>query len=240
MIALGRASKRGSRYLRGLSRADRDDVLSTALLACWELRSTYNPAVSLDDWFMEALKDARRSFKQGEYVTAEEFNHEMAIPDDTSIRAETFEAAIIIAASFSDREHMLLTDFMAGASWREIMRTHHASGQEVGNITRKFNRLRSLIPERHERQRMLRTVSNPGQSERETPIDRELARLEMPPTAGKECPPCWRCMWFQGFLPAVYTQRITTPADAEVQAAIWRTEAEKIKIATAIQAGVWR
>jgi hypothetical protein len=242
VTALARASKRAGKFLRGLSKHDRDDVIATALLDCWEHRADYNIAQPLDDWFMDALRAARRAFKRGEYVTAEEFNQEMAVPDDTSVRAQAVEAADILAAAFSDREHLLLADVMVGMSWRDVARKHNASGQEVGGVTRKLNRLRDLIPSRQEVQRTIRKfapsfhmdASEPG---RETQIDRDLARLEFPPPHSKDCPPCWRCLWYMGFMPAKYTKRTTAPADADVQAAVWAIENRKIAIAGAIQSG---
>lgn len=242
VISLARASKRGHRYLRGLKPADRDDVLSTALLHCWENKAMYDPSVALEEWFMSALKDARRSFKRGEHVTTKEFNFEMAVPDDTSARAEALAAAEVITAAFTDREHSLLLDLMGGSSWREIMRTHHASGQEVGNVTRKLARLRALIPERRDWQKVVRrfTAGSVPISDAAPQIDREIAQLDMPPPPGKECPVCWRCMWYYAVLPTMpYVQRRTVE-DEEVQLAIWNTESEKIKIATAIQNGTWR
>jgi hypothetical protein len=68
-------------------------------------------------------------------------------------------------------------------------------------------------------------------------IDRELAKLSLPPRGTKDCPPCFRCMWFYAYMPIRYKRKVTTPADAEVQKAIWDTEERKIDIAKRLRAG---
>lgn len=198
----------------------------------------YDPSVPLEDWFIEALKEARHLFKRGEHATSKELNFEMAVPDDTSIRAESLEAATIIIAAFTDREHSLLTDLMGGASWREVIRTHHASSQEVGHVTRKLAHLRELLPERRSLQRVVRR-STADVSMAEPEIDRQIAQLDLPPPIGKECPPCFRCRWFDGFLSATYEPK-STVEEPEIQQAIWNTEAAKLRIAAEIQAGFFR
>lgn len=209
VIALGRASKRGHRYLRGLSSADRDDVISTALLACWENRAAYKPDQSLDDWFMDALRVARNRFKRREHISADEFIEQMAVPDDTSIRAEVLE----------------IVEKLQANPTKQNMR-----------------KLRQLIPEPLEFQRVLRKSAEARDpyDQPMTRIDRELSQLDMPPKSNKDCPPCWRCMYFQGFMPTRYTPRRNVPNDEEVQRAVWATEEAKIAIAGAIQSGNWR
>ena len=61
VLQLARVAKRGSRHLRGLSHADRDDVIASALLWCWEHRTEFDQhEMPLEDWFSERLRAARR------------------------------------------------------------------------------------------------------------------------------------------------------------------------------------
>src|ERR1700731_4075777 len=91
VVTLARASKRARRYLPGLERADKDDIIATAILWCWENRATYNPAISLDTWFVGAVRNARQDWERGEIHTATELIEAFAVPDDTSARAELME-----------------------------------------------------------------------------------------------------------------------------------------------------
>jgi len=100
----------------------------------------------------------------------------------------------------------------------------------------RLRKLRHLLPDKVERIKVLRTVAaRESDNVRQGPapkIDQELAALSQPRKSGADCPVCWKCMWFEGFRPKIYKQRTTTPADPEIQAAIWATEQRKIDIAT--------
>jgi hypothetical protein len=69
-------------------------------------------------------------------------------------------------------------------------------------------------------------------------IDKEIERLDFPPPSGKECPPCWRCRWYDGFMPGTsktVRMPITEPA---VKQAVMETEARKIDIAQQVRDGL--
>lgn len=89
-VQLARASKRGQRHLRGLSRADRDDVIADAILMSWEEREQFDAAAgSLDNWFAERVRRARRRLKRDRpHVSITELN-EPAAPDDVERTAIT-------------------------------------------------------------------------------------------------------------------------------------------------------
>lgn len=60
-VALARTSKSGYRHLRGMSRADAEDVLSIAVVWCWENRDQFDAKVgALDDWFAERVRQVAR------------------------------------------------------------------------------------------------------------------------------------------------------------------------------------
>ena len=69
------------------------------------------------------------------------------------------------------------------------------------------------------------TISRP-------PIDHEIEKMLNGPRVGmKDCPPCWRCMYFEGWTPNLERYKPPTHvADPEIQKALQETEARKIKI----------
>ena len=68
-------------------------------------------------------------------------------------------------------------------------------------------------------------------------IDRKIEQLDFAPAHGKDCPPCWRCMWFEGFLPLGKRDTRMDIADDEVRAAVSSTEGQKILIAQQVRGG---
>jgi hypothetical protein len=238
VVALARASKRGSYHLRRLRPADRDDVIATALAWCWENRSKYDPSFTLEKWFDMALKDARARFfgggskrkKVDPVVTAVEFNEGMArrLPDAAEVAAE-MEGEVKAALrklTLSERQQIYRAA-MDQTPLPRHLRAHLAI-------------FRKRIPRRFGLIKVLRTASAVESDFAVAPparIDVELARIGAPGLHGADCPPCWRCKWYYGYAPIRYSQRVTVKADPEVQAAIWATEARKIEIAAALQAG---
>jgi hypothetical protein len=77
-------------------------------------------------------------------------------------------------------------------------------------------------------------LSDMEASKEESWIDRVIAKLDLPPRHGKECPPCWRCMWFEGFMPSGIPIRMSV-ADNEVREAVANTEARKLAIAQQVR-----
>ena len=65
-----------------------------------------------------------------------------------------------------------------------------------------------------------------------------LEKLEFSPAAGKDCPPCWRCMWFEGYMPAGKRETRMKIEEAEVREAVKNTEARKIEIAQQVRDGI--
>lgn len=56
------------------------------------------------------------------------------------------------------------------------------------------------------------------------------------PRQVKECPPCWRCRWFDGWLPATGFE-ITAPVgiDDDVRAACYSLDTNKVRIANEVR-----
>jgi hypothetical protein len=66
-------------------------------------------------------------------------------------------------------------------------------------------------------------------------IDVALERLEFAPAAGQECPPCWKCKWYEGLMPDGKRPTRMEIADKEVRDAVKNTEARKIEIAQQVR-----
>jgi hypothetical protein len=69
-------------------------------------------------------------------------------------------------------------------------------------------------------------------------IDVALERLDFAPPAGKDCPPCFRCMWFYGFLPGDKRSTRMNIEDIEIREAVKNTEVRKIEIAQQVRSGL--
>lgn len=239
VVSLARASKRARRHLRGLKRADRDDVLATAILWCWENRATYNPAVSLDDWFVGAIRNARKAWKRGEARQASEMVEAVAAPDDTAWSVEVRQAINRLCRSMDKRDKRIVQLSMEGMTQEDIA---EQADIPLRTVKRKLARLRSMIPERDDfavAQRRMPTGDSDTQRGT-SKIDKEIEKLEFAPSGGTDCPPCWRCKWFDGYLPAANTaRRLPITIEPEIRAAVLDVEARKIEIAYGQRRG-WR
>lgn len=232
VIALGRASKRGSFHLRGLKAHDRDDVVSAAILDCWENRAAFDPEkVTLDDWFMRALRKARQTLRKGHRVSASQLSIEVAGPDNVAATVEARDALRFLASQLSTRERHIVRLRGRGYTTEELTRKRvngqYFTQREIHSLNKRLKKLRDLIPDPVEFERLVRQHRD---SEEPARIDTEIERLDFAPMNGKDCIPCWKCMYFYGMKPSKY--RPTKLADAGLQEAVQRTERQKISIAT--------
>ena len=63
------------------------------------------------------------------------------------------------------------------------------------------------------------------------PIDHEIEKLLSGPRVGmKDCPPCWRCMYFEGWTPNMSRYKVPTHVDPEIEQALREIERRKINI----------
>jgi RNA polymerase sigma factor (sigma-70 family) len=238
VITLARASRRARRYLKGMDSADRDDVLGSAILWCWENRALYNPSVPLDDWFVGAIRNARRDWSRGESRQVAEIVEDFPAPDTTLALAQSREAAERLAATLSDRAAAVAALVARGYSRRLIGHKLRLSDYELSAIQKDLRRLRHLLPDETEFRATLRAASRGGSDSDArplAPIDREIEKLEFSPPPGKECPPCWRCKWFEGFLPGDHVPVRMPIREAEVRDAVLNTEARKVYIARRVR-----
>lgn len=240
VITLARASRRARKDLRDLGRADRDDVLASAILWCWENRSKYNPAVPLDDWFVGAIRNAKRKWVRGEIRQAAEVVEDIVAPDSTLAQAQALEAAERLVAGLDETARTVAGMMAQGHGRRAIGRALKVRDSTVSAIQKDIRRLRQLLPDDLEFRRTLRAASRDGSDNDErglAPIDREIERLEFSPPQGAECPPCWRCKWFEGYLPMGHKPVRMALREEEVRFAVLDVEARKIGIAKRVRAG---
>jgi DNA-directed RNA polymerase specialized sigma24 family protein len=240
VISLARASKRARKYLRGLAAADREDVLATAILWCWEHKTEYDPSVALDDWFIGAIRNARSAWVRGEARQSAELVQEMQGSDDPVTQAQAIEAVEAIARTLTPEENKIAELVILGHSRREIREKLGPMANEMaGTVRTKLAGLHDLMPDFRHVSRIIRSVRTPAvhdMSER-TPgnIDKEIAQLEFAPPRGAECPPCWKCRWFDGFLPTGKLSTQMMIKEPEVRDAVRETEARKIAIAKGVR-----
>lgn len=234
VVSLARASQRARRHLRGLGAADRDDILATAILWCWEHRTTYNPSVALDDWFVGAIRDARKAFERGEGRNAGELTEVLHVPDDTSRSAELQQAVENIIASMDGTDWLIVDQRLQGHDQLEISKRLNLSYRTVKG---RISKMRETIPERVDWQTVIR-ASAPDSYEGSTElsrIDREIEQLEFGPPAGQQCSPCWLCKWFEGYMPHERKSLRMELVEPEIRAAVSNTEARKIVIAQGVR-----
>jgi hypothetical protein len=192
----------------------------------------------LDTWFVGAIRNARTAWERGEARAATELVEAIAVPDDTSERAEMLELQERIqkrVEAMPVAQQRIAALQVHGYTQDEIVARLHISAREVSDVRRKLAPMQRLLPEtRGWRQvvRKLQVTDSDEVSSELAPIDLEIERLEFAPPAGKDCPPCWRCKWFDGYLPTPNTKRrepITV--EPEIRAAVLDVEARKIQIA---------
>jgi len=241
------AGKTANKFLhaRGLQKSDRNDVISAALLWCWENRANYSLTTTLETWFMNAVRDAYKNLTRAELPGSEESIGTLAGADDTHniASAESSLSALLNALTPVDREIALLT--MQGVTYREIWKNYGHPKKVIDDAHQRIKQLRRLLPDRDLRQavRSGTTSRAPNLDELDeseaqvSSIDIEIEQLDFAPPAGKECPPCWKCMWYEGYMPAGKRETRMDIADIEVREAVQNTEARKIEIAQQVRSG---
>lgn len=230
-------SRRTHRLLRGLSKWDRDDVLSAAILTCWEEKDSYDYVQTLEDWFMQALVKARNDHRKNYRHSHEPLGDELGVPDDVIVRSSQASTAELLLRHFNADERKGLQIIENGDTRRVAKRLKWSPHQERA-FRAKIRSLRQLIPDLPHLElyvppaRTLMHKASDGHLTELSKGDRELARIDFVPEEGKDCPPCWLCKYFEGWSPARY--KPTRLVDPEVQRAAQDTETRKILIANEV------
>lgn len=234
------AAKQANRFLsaRGLQKTDRDDVIAAAMLWCWENRDNYSLTTTLETWFMNAIRDAYKDLQRSELPASAESIDQLGGGDETYNRAaaESAAAALINALTTSHKAVAVLT--MRGYT-RDEMIGKGISKRNIDEAHQRIRQLRRLLPDTEGARLIARTmppVSSDDADDKLSEIDMALEQLDFAPPAGKDCPPCYRCMWFEGFLPLGKRDTRMDIEDAEVREAVKNTEARKIEIAHQVRA----
>lgn len=112
---------------------------------------------------------------------------------------------------------------------------------ERSAITKRLNKLSAQLPSSAHVNTILRRVVGPTDSDNASDalsqIDKDIAALEFAPAQGKECPPCWRCKWFEGYLPGPRKDVRMDINERSVKAAVLWTERRKKRIAQEVRDG---
>jgi hypothetical protein len=236
------AAKQAGRFLsaRGLQKSDRDDVIAAAMLWCWENRDNYSLTTTLETWFMNAVRNAYQDLQRDALPTSDESLDNIGGGDDTynTVAAESSAAKIVRELTPAERRVASLTmqgytkDEMLNVGIREV---------DVRESRATIKRLRDLLPDESSYSVLIRTPSrvvSDYADDKLSEIDVALEQLDFAPPAGKDCPPCWRCMWFEGFMPAGKRDTRMDIEDTEVREAVKNTEARKIEIAQQVRDGL--
>ena len=238
MIELSRASAKAQRFLsrRRLSSEDRDDIIGMAMLWCWEHREEFSLVTTTETWFVNAVRDAYRAWRRGERRQRAELVADIPSGDTTQGGAQALEAAEKLAAALTPADHAVAKLQAAGLTRGEMM-TQGIAERQIRDARARFAQLRRLLPDEYEYRRVLRRSVPTVDKRPVSAIDQEIAQLEFAPPVGAECPPCWRCRWFEGWLPSDHMPTRMKIAEPEIAAAIFATEQEKIRIANEVRHG---
>jgi DNA-directed RNA polymerase specialized sigma24 family protein len=227
---LGRASKRSVHLLTGLTRADRDDAISAAMLQAWEQRDTLKDQ-KLDEWFAEILRGSvrhiKRSSRSRSYSSMK--LNEIAGIDSTSQSAEAISDAEALTKKLTAREQAVAMKLAEGYALTQIATELKMPQKELKRITRKLKKLNNEHYFNEPRTAYSPPADSDHREEPLAPIDHEIEKLlRRPATSTADCPVCWRCFWFEGLTPVHYHP--PTLLEPEIQAAVAATEARKIQI----------
>lgn len=237
-IELGRASKRAAKSLRHVRGQDRDDVLSSAILYCWENRATFNAAtMSLESWFDESVQTVRKDYRKRLHHAAPEQLAQLMSTDDPSQDMESEQAARFGAAELTTEERTVFIMLNEGYSFREIRRQLGGDVTITRRMVNNLRKLRERLPDPRNAMIAKRgeVAGDIDNDQREpAPIDHEIEKmLRRPATERADCPVCWRCMWYVGIQPRNY--QAPRHEDTAVRDAVHATELRKIAIAGGVE-----
>jgi DNA-directed RNA polymerase specialized sigma24 family protein len=238
VVQLARASRKANRLVRNLGRADREDIMGSALAWCWEQRENYSLTTSLDTWFVNAVKNEYARWRRGERRNSATVLEAIPTGDSTLATVEAWEAATKLAAALPP-EYRQVAELDARGYTRTEMEAKGMSKSIIDATRSRIRQLRKLVPEDQDFRRLMRKRTPPSSDARHSKnyVDHEIEQLEMMPKHGADCPPCWKCKWFEGYLPGAHKRVEMVIQEPEVAASVKNTEARKIEIAKRVRAG---
>lgn len=247
VVQLARVSRKAKRVVRYLPKDDRDDVMAIALLWCWEHRESYSLTTSLDTWFVNAVRNALQQWRRGEHRKGVQVLDEIPTGDSTLAAVEALEAAAKLAAALPP-EYRRVAEMHALGYSRAAMMAEGMSKDTIDATRARIKRLRRLVPNEHEFRRLLRAghpdlnsdsvgTDKVNSYNSVSTIDRDIEELEAMPRHGADCPPCWKCKYFEGYLPGEHKRVGMLIQETEVRDAVRDTEARKVEIARRVRDG---
>lgn len=242
-LQLARASRQATRFLRSrrLHRDARDDVIAAAMLWCWENRDNYSLTATLEVWFLGAVRNAYRDYRRGEIRSGTtEVVENMGAKDDPEYNTVLHDAVRALASNMDEIDRAIVQLTLDGKSQREV---REALKMDIRTIERRLAKMRDTLPPSAHANTILRRVVTPAAPTSDhvddalSHIDKEIEQLDFPPQHGKECPPCWRCKYFEGYMPGANKPVRMPITERSVKAAVLRTEKRKIEIASKVRDG---
>ena len=183
---------------------------------------------------MNAVRNAYQDLRRNELPTSSEPIDGVSTggedPTYSAVAAESSAKALMAALTPNDRRIAWL--IMEGYTYREINKRGFAN-DAINGAQQRIKQLQRLVPDEARSKRMLQT---PAATDPDT-VEVDVEKLDFPPHSSADCPPCWRCMWFEGFMPSGKRDTRMVIEDAEVREAVKNTEARKIEIAQAVRDG---
>jgi DNA-directed RNA polymerase specialized sigma24 family protein len=241
-MQLGRgAATTANRFLsaRGLQKSDRDDVIAAAMLWCWENRDNYSLTTTLETWFMNAVRNSYQDLQRNALPTSAESIEQFGGDDETYNRAAAESSAKVLINALTQSHRTVAVMTMNGYTRAEMIE-RGISKRTIDEAHQRIRHLRRLLPDADGVRLIARTappVSSDDADDSLSGIDVALEQLDFAPPAGKDCPPCWRCCYFLGFLPDGKRGTRLEIEDIEVAAAVQNTEARKVEIAQQVRSG---
>jgi RNA polymerase sigma factor (sigma-70 family) len=243
-LQLARASRQAMRFLRvrGLTKDAREDVIAAAMLWCWENQDNYSLTATLEQWFLGAIRNAYRDYRRGEIRSGTtEIVENMGAKDDPEYNAVLRDAVRTLEANMDEVDRAIVQLRLDDKTHSEISATLSI---ERSAITKRLNRLGAFIPSSAHVNTILRRSITPkaddtyeGRANGDSWVDHEISQLEAMPKHGADCPPCWRCKWFEGYMPGPHVPMRMPIREPEVRDAVLDTEARKIEIAQEVRDG---
>jgi RNA polymerase sigma factor (sigma-70 family) len=241
-LQLARASRQATRFLRSrrLHRDARDDVIAAAMLWCWENQDNYSLTTTLETWFVNAVRDAYRAYLRGERHGATEIVENMGAKDDPEYNTMLQDSVKTLVANMDEIDRAIVQLRLDDHTHTQIS---EALKIERSAITKRLNKMSAFLPSSAHVNTILRRIVTPPTPSSDSAgdhlshIDKEIEALEFVPPQGKECPPCWRCKWFEGYMPGAHRPVRMPIVEPVVALAVSNTEAEKIRIAQEVRDG---
>lgn len=229
IIELARSSGHALRVLDRVPARARSDVLAAGITNAWERRAEYEPPQLPEIWFGKFLRAAAREWRKGERGLVDITALDETVPDETSALAEMqseIEHAINLRGPAVAEA---MSELIAGRANRDVERSY---GRHTYELARKVaGKLERQLRNPRIAQRLLRAHTTEPDNKRLAKIDHEIARIDFPPHERAECPVCWRCMYFYGYLPTGKHEARMKIVEPDIGEAIAATEKRKMQIA---------